>query len=819
VNKSAGGLTRRKFLRDSVVGAAYLSQASRLKEDFAAAQSVPQSAYRLFFAQPAKAWVEALPVGNGSLGAMVFGATGREQIQLNHDGVWDGELRDRNNPAAATAVPEVRRLLFAGKVKEAEALAETGILAIPRRLPLYESLGDLWLDFGAIGNVDAYARDLDLQSGIADVRYRVNNVGFCREIFSSAADNVIVVRLEADAKESLSFSVALDRPANSQMTAYAPNRLVMTGEALPPVVGDPATTERNVGIAFRTEILALAEGGTVKADGARLKISGADAVTLLVAATSRHYSSDLEAACRRILSAAQGKSYAELRRRHVADHRELFDRVEVKVTNTPDPNRDVPTDQRLQRVKDGAEDQHLFEIYYQFARYLLIGSSRPGTMAANLQGIWNDSLNPPWGSKYTININTEMNYWLANPGNLAELQQPLFDLIDSTRAAGAITAQKYYKSRGFVAHHNTDIWGDAVPIDGVPSGIWPMGAAWLSTHLWTAYEFSGDANFLAQHAYPRLREVAQFFLDYLVESPEGFLVTGPSLSPENRYLLPDGTPASLCMGPTMDIEITRAVFSRAIRGSEILKIDEEFRAQVQSAMEKLPPFKITALGTLQEWPQDYQEQEPGHRHISHLWALFPDDQITLRGTPDLAQAARKTLERRLAHGGGSTGWSRAWIINCWARLEDGENGYQNLLALLRLSTLSNLFDVCGEKPTSYYQIDGNFGGANGIVEMLLQSHSGVVRFLPALPASWANGSFRGLRARGGLEVDLAWENGKPTQGRLHTSLDREQQLAAPSRVKITSIRAGVSNVNAVEKSGGIISFHGTRGQSYSIEFA
>ncbi|MGB6544031.1 MAG: glycoside hydrolase family 95 protein [Candidatus Acidiferrales bacterium] len=819
MKKSSTGLTRRKFLRDSAVAATFLSQASLWKERFASAQMAPPAAYRLFFRQPAQAWVEALPVGNGSLGAMIFGASAREHIQLNHDGVWDGEQRDRNNPAAAAAVPEIRRLLFAGKVKEAEALAAADMLAIPRRLPLYETLGDLWLDFGAVESPGDYMRDLDLQTGIVGVRYRVNNVDHRREIFSSAPDNVLVVRLESAAQGTLSFAVALDRPANSQTIAVSPNRLVMTGEALPPVAGDPATTERNVGIAFRAEVLALNEGGTIKASDGSLQIAGAGAVTILIAATSRHYTSDLEEACQHALSAAKTKSYAELRQRHITDHREFFDRVEVKLTNQPDPNRDIPTDERVQRMKEGAEDQHLLEIYFQFARYLLIGSSRPGTMAANLQGIWNDRLNPPWGSKYTININTEMNYWLVNPANLAELQLPLFDLIDSMRAPGAVTAQKYYESRGFVAHHNTDIWGDAVPIDGVPSGIWPMGAAWLSTHLWTAYEYSGDTNFLAHRAYPILREIALFLLDYLVESPEGFLVTGPSLSPENRYLLPDGTPASLCMGPTMDIEITRAVFTRALEASQILNTDEELRARIQSAMKKLPPFKITALGTLQEWPQDYPEQEPGHRHISHLWALYPDDQITLRATPDLAQAARKTLERRLSHGGGSTGWSRAWIINCWARLEDGEQAYQSVLALLRLSTLHNLFDVCGIKPTSYYQIDGNFGGAAGIMEMLLQSHGGVVRFLPALPAAWPNGFFRGLLARRGLEVDLTWENGKPTHARLHASLDRNQQLAAPNGVKIASIRSGIGKVDVVEKTDGVVSFQAKRGQSYSIEFA
>jgi len=817
--KSDRGLTRRRFLRNSALAATYLSQPLLWKENFAFAEDAPATPYILFFKQPAAMWTEALPVGNGCLGAMVFGATAREHIQLNHDGVWDGEQRDRNNPAAGAAVPQVRGLLFAGKVKEAEALAATDIISIPRRLPNYETLGDLWLDFSAISAVDDYRRDLDLAAGIAGVRFRAGDVDFRREIFSSAPDQILVVRLEAQGNSALSFAVRLDRPASFQTVAIAPNRLVMDGVALPAEPGDPLTTERNVGIAFRAELLALTGGGTVAAEGSSLQISNADAVTLLIAATSQHYTNSLARGCEHALAAARAQSYAELRARHIADHRALFDRVELKLTNDADPYRDVPTDQRMQNLIAGGEDQHLLEIYYQFGRYLLMGSSRPGTMAANLQGIWNDSLNPPWGSKYTININTEMNYWLAGPANLAELQLPLFDLLDSTRGPGAITAQKYYKSSGFVAHHNTDIWGDAVPIDGVPYGIWPVGAAWLATHLWTAYEFSGDENFLRQRAYPRLREIAQFFLDYLVESPDGYLVTGPSLSPENRYLLPDGTPASLCMGPTMDIEITRAVFTRVILASQILNTDENFRAEVQSAKDKLPPFKIGRLGTLQEWPVDYPEQEPGHRHISHLWALYPDDQITLRETPELAQAARKTLERRLANGGGSTGWSRAWIVNCWARLEDGEQAYRNLLALLRLSTLHNLLDVCGIKPTSYYQIDGNFGGAAGIMEMLLQSHGGVLRFLPALPSAWPDGSFRGLRARGGVEVDLTWQNGRPTQARLRASLDRDLILAAPRGTEISSIRSGAEKVDFVASPDGTVAFKAHRGQSYSIQFA
>lgn len=755
-----------------------------LAEREAAAES---SGHKMFFEQPAAAWPDALPIGNGRLGGMVFGNPQHERIQLNEETIWDGERRDRNNPEASAAVPKIRELLFGGKVLEAQKMAVEEMIARPPRMPCYQTLGDLWLDFPDVAEIEDYRLELDLDTAIVTTRFTSNGVRYTREAFSSAPDQMLVIRLTSSAKGRLNVNIRLDRPRSSQTVAVGPDRLAINGEALP-VNDNPGSPykERQTGVRFRGELLARTEGGKCSAEGNQLHITGATSVTLYFAAATEFRVRDTAAACRVYLQAAR-ISYAELRRRHIRDYQSFFRRCDLRLLDVPDPLLGMPTDKRLQRVKDGADDVHLIPIYFQFGRYMLISSSRPGSLPANLQGIWNDSVDPPWGSKFTININTEMNYWLAEPAHLGDLHAQLFDLLDSMRGPGAVTAQKYYKARGFVAHHNSDIWGDAVPIDGITSGIWPMGANWLSLHLWQHYEFSGDVEFLRSRAYPVLREAALFMLDYLVPSPSGYLMTGPSLSPENKYRMPDGTAASLCMAPTMDIEITRAVFTRVTEASKVLDVDADLRAQVEAAAAKLPPFKIGKAGNLQEWFEDYADVEPGHRHISHLFALYPDNQITPHGTPELARAARVVLDTRLAHGGGSTGWSRAWIVNCFARLGDGEACYQNLLALLRLSTRPNLFDVCGEKPTSYYQIDGNLGGPAGIAEMLLQSHDGVVRFLPALPKAWPSGSFRGMRARGGLEVDLAWAEGIASDATLRSTLTKEQRLAAPHGQQIAAI--------------------------------
>jgi alpha-L-fucosidase 2 len=766
-----------------------------------------QNALKLWYRQPASAWTQALPVGNGRLAAMVFGDPRKEHLQLNEDTVWSGEKRDRSNPEASKTFPEVRRLLLEGHPAEAQALADRMMISIPRALPVYETLGDLWLDFGAAPEAMDYRRELDLDTGIASVRFTAGGIHYVREVFASApAGRCIVVRLTADRPGSLSFRATMSRPADAT-TEAAPGRLIMTGQALP----KRAPGENNIGVHFRAEVKAAVSGGRMENIGDHLDVTGADSVTLTLVAETEIREKDLAAACARDLAGAS-RAYDALRSEHVADHQRFFRRVRLELPVEASA-RALPTDERLARVQKGAADDDLFALYFQYGRYLLIASSRPGSMAANLQGKWNDSLTPAWGSKYTININTEMNYWPAETCNLSELHEPLFNLIENGREDGRRVAKFYYGAGGFVLHHNTDLWGDAVPIDGARYGIWPMGAAWLSLHLAEHYDFTRDRKFLAERAYPIMKEAAQFFLDYLVSDGRGHLVTGPSLSPENEYKLPSGERAVLTMGPTMDTEILQAFFGRVIEASEILKTDANFRAKVAAARAKLMPLRIGRYGQIQEWLGDYDEVEPGHRHMSHLFALFPGDQITPFKTPELAKAARATIERRLANGGGHTGWSRAWIINFWTRLADGDEAYENLAALLGKSTLPNLFD--NHPP---FQIDGNFGGTAAIAEMLVQSHAGELAFLPALPKAWGNGKVTGLRARGGLEVDVAWSGGLPTTAILRPMLDGAHVLRISPGVRISAVREGSRSIRVQPAAGSTTRLSVKAGHVYTIEF-
>jgi len=830
---SCSRVSRRRFLTGTTALAAILAK-RRGWAGAPGAGTVEPSRYVLHFAQPATKWPDALPVGNGRLGAMVFGNPALDRVQLNEESIWDGEPRDRNNPRAGAAVEKIRELLFAGKIAEAEQMAAADMLSVPQRMPCYQTLGDLRLDFAANGlapetEVEDYRLELNLDSAVATTSFRHAGTSYVREVFSSAPDQVIVLRMTAKGPGKISFAARMDRPAHFTTTSKAPDRLVLAGEAIP-VNDNPGlpVKENPVGIRFYSELLALAQGGAVTSEAGVLKVADALAVTLLIdCATSYRYPAGLgamQSAVAANLKAASGKTFEELKARHVADHQRFFRRAEIRLGE--DPNAATPTDRRVQQIKDGGEDVALLPIYFQFGRYMLISSSRPGTLAANLQGIWNESVDPPWGSKYTVNINAEMNYWLAERANLADCHLPLFDLEDATRGPGSMTAKKYYNARGMTVHHNTDIWGDSAPIDGLGGGIWAMGAAWLSLDPWDHFDYGGDMGFLRMRAYPLLRENAMFLLDYLTVAPAGtpyagMLVTGPSCSPENKYKLPDGRSFNLCMGPTMDISITRAVLTRLVKAAELLsnpQEDAELISRAKAAIERLPAFRITHDGRLQEWPEDYADQEPGHRHISHLFGLFPDDQITLRGTPELARAARATLDKRLAAGGGSTGWSRSWIINCMARLEDGEAAYQNVLQLFRQSTRHNLFDVCGLKENSPFQIDGNLGGPSGLVEMLLQSHAGVVRLLPALPRAWPNGSFRGLRARGGLEIDLEWKDGLASLATLRSSLSSTHTISPPKGQSIASVTLNGQKSSGSTAPDGSVVLNARSGATYTLLF-
>lgn len=729
---------------------------------------------RLWYEKPAAAWEEALPLGNGRLGAMVFGGINEEHLQLNEDSVWYGGFTDRNNPDAPKKLPEIRKLILEGRIPEAEELMILALSGTPQSQRPYQSLGDLSLRFKGIPEEpDMYERSLSLEDAIHCVRFRAGKVRYKRESFISYPDDVMVMRLTAEGSR-ISFRALLTRERYyDHAVKISEDTILLDGN-----LGQG-------GLDFAMMVKAVPEGGTCEVIGEHLIVKEAEAVTLLFTAGTTFRFQKLKEQLEGILLKGAALSYEELKARHLKDYQALYNRVSFQLKETTE-QESLPTDKRLCEASEGKPDIGLATLYFDFGRYLLIACSRKGSLPANLQGIWNKDMLPAWDSKYTININTEMNYWPAEVCNLSECHLPLFDLIKRMVPNGRETARKMYGCRGFVAHHNTDIWGDtAVQDHWIPGSYWVMGAAWLCTHLWMHYEYTQDKTFLAE-VFPVMKEAALFFLDFMIED-KGYLKTCPSVSPENTYLLPNGTGGTVSAGVTMDNQIIRDLFGQCLLAADILRERDEIILGIEEAMEKLVPTRIGKYGQIMEWTEDYEEQEPGHRHISHLYGLHPSSQITVDKTPELAEAARRTLERRLANGGGHTGWSRAWIINLYARLWDGEKAFYNLEQLFKKSTLPNLFD--NHPP---FQIDGNFGGTAAIAEMLVQSTAERIVLLPALPKAWPEGQITGLCVKGGASLDLGWHDGELAFCTLKAAKDIRTAIIYRGKREEISLSAGES---------------------------